>query len=261
MGQTDVSSISLLPNGHLICPASSDPVAKAFAKSEAEGLLALLEGTGNPAAEDPSLGFWREVMSAFVRAVCHVPEGSGTAFELPEPDAGQLSEWVLNAPPMTGGEYLTPDVLRMLWQRLERWTREQVETRGGIAAWLEHDAPSWSRVGRVTVHLAENKGDADYPFAFMASYASGLTTGGRLRQLPLGKALQEYGSANDKAVLLKLLEPLHRASQSCPLMAELVDSGDVYHPLAWTPAEARGFLQSIPAYEDAGLLVRMPNWW
>lgn len=28
--------------------------------------------------------------------------------------------------------------------------------------------------------------------AFMASYASGLAASGRLRQLPLGKALQEY---------------------------------------------------------------------
>ncbi len=111
------------------------------------------------------------------------------------------------------------------------------------------------------MHLAENKGDDAYPFAFMASYASGVNASGRLRQLPLGKALQEYGGTGDRAVLLKLLEPLHRASQTCPFMAGLVESGDVYHPLAWTPQEAHGFLRSASLYEDAGLLVRLPNWW
>src|SRR5690606_27969700 len=115
--------------------------------------------------------------------------------------------------------------------------------------------------GRVTVHLAENKSDAECPFAFMASYASGLGAGGRLRNLPLGKALQEYSGAGNKSVLLKLLEPLHRASQACPFMAEMVESGDIYHPLAWTPDEAYTFLRSIPAYEEAGLMVRLPNWW
>ncbi len=261
MAETDHSPIALTPNGNVVCHLVDSPLAKAFAKGESEGLLALLERANDPATQNDSAGFWREIVTAFVRALCHVPEGTGTDFELITPDAARLSEWVLNAPPMTGGEYLTIDGLHAVWLRLESWTREEVRTLGGIAAWLHRYAPSWSRVGRVTVHLAENKGDADYPFAFMASYASGLNSAGRLRQLPLGKALQEYGSANDKAVLLKLLEPLHRASQACPFMADLVESGDVYHPLAWAPAEARTFLQSISAYEDAGLLVRMPNWW
>lgn len=256
------SPIAISPNGNLLWHGGGGQVAKAFAQSEAEGLLTLLDDRADrTATEDSTIFFWREVAAAFVRAICHVPEGAGTDFELTPPDAAQLGEWVLNAPPMTGGEYLTPETLQSLWLRLEHWTRGQVEALGGIAAWLHRYAPAWSRVGRVTVHLAENKGDATYPFAFMASYASGLSAGGRLRQQPLGKALQEYGEANDKAVLLKLLEPLHRAAQDCPFMAELVDCGDVYHPLAWTPSEARTFLQSVPAYEDAGLLVRLPDWW
>jgi len=132
---------------------------------------------------------------------------------------------------------------------------------GGVAGFLEAHAPLWSRVGKVTVHLAENKSDDTRPFAFMASYASGLAASGRLRQLPLGKALQEYAGEGNKAVLLKLLQPLHRAGEACPFMADLIESGDIYHPIAWTPQEAHAFLQSIPAYEDAGLLVRLPNWW
>ncbi len=253
--------IAVSPSGRLICHATEGELADAFAEGEIPGLLALLNRDGAGRNEDASTAYWKEVAGRFIRDLCHVPEGTGADFEVPAPDAAQLAVWALNAPPMTGGEYLAPETLRGIWQRLEAWTREQVKMLGGIAAFLQRYAPGWSRVGRVTVHLAENKADANFPFAFMATYASGLNAAGSLRQLPLSKALQEYGSAGDKAVLLKLLEPLHRASQGCSFMADLVESGDVYHPLAWTPQEAHSFLQSIPAYEDAGLLVRLPNWW
>src|SRR5581483_273700 len=45
------------------------------------------------------------------------------------------------------------------------------------------------------------------------------------------------------------------------LIKELVDSGDVYHPLAWSPREAHRFLQDIPLFEESGLIVRVPDWW
>jgi non-specific serine/threonine protein kinase len=44
-------------------------------------------------------------------------------------------------------------------------------------------------------------------------------------------------------------------------MRELVDSGDVYHPLAWTPKEAHSFLCEVERYEQAGVVVRLPDWW
>ncbi len=254
------SSLGLSPSGRVLCDPEG-PWSKPFATDEAAGLIAL---AGCPPAEveaEPVAAFWREVGTDFIRAVCHLPEGTGADFDLPPPEPSRLSGWVLNAPPMRGGEYLSPAALENLWHRLSDWTREQVAGAGSIAAFLQKFARNWSRVGRVTVHLAENKGDVALPFAFLATYASGLSSAGRLRQLPLGQALKQYGGAGDKAVLLKLLEPLHKASQACPFMAELVESGDVYHPLAWTPAEAHTFLKAIPTYEDAGLLVRLPNWW
>ena len=42
---------------------------------------------------------------------------------------------------------------------------------------------------------------------------------------------------------------------------ELVDSGDIFHLLAWTPAEAYRLLKSVPLLEESGLLVRLPDWW
>ena len=41
----------------------------------------------------------------------------------------------------------------------------------------------------------------------------------------------------------------------------MVDSAEIYHPLAWTPREAYRFLQDIPVFEESGLVVRVPDWW
>lgn len=256
------TALGLNPGGRLICLQQKGAIAELFDKGPTAGLLRLAGLKDRSALpEDSSARYWREIGETYLRVLCHLPEGTGAELDPPPPDAAQIAEWLLNAPPMQGAEYLTAEVFTELWDKLSEWTREQVTHLGSIAALLEEVAPAWSRVGRVTLHLAENKSDPDYPFAFMVSYASGLGATGRLRNLPIGKALQEYSGAADKSVLLKLLEPLHLASQSCPFMAHLVESGDVYHPLAWLPAEAHTFLQSIPAYEDSGLMVRLPNWW
>ena len=55
--------------------------------------------------------------------------------------------------------------------------------------------------------------------------------------------------------------PIQRATERSPLIKELVESGEIYHPLAWTPREAYRFLQDIPIFEESGLVVRVPDWW
>ena len=40
-----------------------------------------------------------------------------------------------------------------------------------------------------------------------------------------------------------------------------MDSGAVFRPLAWTPADAHQFLRNIPVFEAAGIVVRIPDWW
>jgi non-specific serine/threonine protein kinase len=244
----------------VICHDPADPLHNSFAASEPAALITLGGRPADPAA-DASVLFWKSIADHLIRALCQLPDGSDPLADLSPPDSALLATWTLNAPPMPGAEYLSPDVLLALWQRLVAWSRTQISQGKSIAAFLQQHAPAWSRVGRVTLHLAENKNDPDCPFAFMATYAAGLSQSGRLSQLPLGRALQEYSGAKNKTALLKLLTPLHAAAKTSPLMASLVETGDVFHPLAWTPQEAYEFLRSIPAYEDAGLLVRLPNWW
>jgi non-specific serine/threonine protein kinase len=236
-------------------------MAGRFAEHEAAGMVALA-AAGVPDGAAAAVGFWHDVAAEFLRALCHLPEGVGFPVEeIERPPPARLAEWTLNAPPMPGGEYLVPDVLAALWERMVGWTAERVNEAGGLVAFLDAYAPRWARVGRVTLHLAENKGDAEFPFAFMASYAAGLTAAGKIRRLPLGKALEEYAGARSKPELVKLLTPLHAAAKRSALIRELVDCGDVFHPLVWTPGEAFAFLSEIPVYQECGLLAQVPNWW
>jgi non-specific serine/threonine protein kinase len=78
---------------------------------------------------------------------------------------------------------------------------------------------------------------------------------------PLGKALQEYAGERNKKALINLLSPVYRASEKIEFVKELVDSGEVFHPLAWTPNEAYRLLKNVPLLEESGLLVRLPDWW
>ncbi|MAG93414.1 MAG: ATP-dependent helicase, partial [Planctomycetaceae bacterium] len=110
-------------------------------------------------------------------------------------------------------------------------------------------------------HLAENRRDPDYPFAFLATYAPGVKGGGRVQYQPLSKALEQYAGAKNKQALINLLSPVQLASEASPRVRAMVESGDVYQPLAWTPREAYEFLQEVPLFEESGILVRLPDWW
>ena len=68
------------------------------------------------------------------------------------------------------------------------------------------------------------------PFAFLATYIPKLSAQGRVQHEPLGKALQEYAGAKNRSGLLSLLSPIQRATERSPLIKEMVESGEIYHP-------------------------------
>src|ERR1700674_5617571 len=41
----------------------------------------------------------------------------------------------------------------------------------------------------------------------------------------------------------------------------MVDRGEIFHPLRWTPGEAMQLLRDVPKLEAAGVGVRMPAAW
>jgi non-specific serine/threonine protein kinase len=250
------SSADVAPSGPL------KRVAKAFGSSPAEGLFSLAtERFDTPLS--PTLAYWREIAARYLTELCHTPETADAPIEtIPPPTSGELATLLLSVPPMQGAEYLTADALADIWSNLDAWIRERVAAAGkGLTGFLKEHAPVWHQVGRVCFHLAENRRDPDYPFAFLATYAPSLGSGARVQYQPLRKALQQYAGAKDKKVLVKLLSPVQRAAETSGMIKELVASGDIYQPLAWTPRQAYRFLREVPVFEESGVLVRLPDWW
>lgn len=111
---------------------------------------------------------------------------------------------------------------------------------------------------RVFFHLVENREDENWPFAFLATYAT-RTAKGKIRHVPLQYALTEY--KNERQKLLALLACLNKAAEVSPLIAGFMESGEMFHPLRMTSQEAYTFLKDIPQIEETGILCRIPNWW
>ena len=268
------SDVILTPHGLLLVENAAPPspwqevetgrrVAAAFAESAARGLLHL--GTRELNTTLPSAGaWWRELARRFLTQLCHTAglEQAQELAPLPPPSEADLSALAETAPPMRGGEYLSADVLAHLWRSLDELVRVEIARHPqGAGAWLKESHPLWRMVGRVTFHLAENKRHPTHPFAFMASYASRISSQSRVQHLPLGRALQEYAGAGNKPALLNLLSPVQKAAEKSGFVRELVDSNRIFKPLPWTPAEAYRFLKDAPACEEAGVVVRLPDWW
>ena len=242
-------------------PRVADALRLAAGSSSAQVLLTLATRALD-APLPPAGAFWREFGRRHLTRLCHTPDlpAAGAGIEPPPDD--ELTALADAAPPMAGAEYLRADTLRALWRELDALVFAEIRAcDGGAQTWLKAQNPVWHLVGRVTFHLAENKRDPERPFAFLATYTHRISDQAKPQYLPLGRALQDYAGARDRSALLALLAPVQRAAEKSGLARELVDSQRVFQPQAWTAREAHRFLRDIPVLEDAGLLVRIPDWW
>ena len=176
--------------------------------------------------------------------------------------ASELERIAAAVPPMTGGEYVTTEVLADLWRATDTaFATELAESKLTAQEFLRSRNKAWNLVGRVHFNLAENRKDEAAPFAFLATYTTRLSAQAKPQHLPLGKALQEYAGAKNRERLLSLLMPVQRAAEQCAWLKAMVDAGEIYHPLRWTPRQAMQFLKDVPLLEGAGVVIRMPATW
>jgi non-specific serine/threonine protein kinase len=260
---------ALTPHGRLLVVAQDDAPAldpalatrirDAFERGSGHGLLQL------GAAEvgqvlPPAFAWWRELGGRLVTSLCTRPDTGENEADLPPPD--DLVALATAAPPMPGAEYLTVDVLGRLWTETgQAFAAEHAASKLTLQDFLKRLYPGWNVVGRVHFNLAENRKDEEAPFAFLATYTHRLSGHGKAQHLPLGQALREYAGAASKEKLLSLLLPVQRAAESCAWLRQMVDAGEIYHPLRWSPREAFRLLGDIAELEQAGVVVRMPATW
>lgn len=273
----EIFSIALSPQGtvHLLPDASDrfpDIIRKAFIRGDIVGLLHLgLSPTSDELP--PDVSYWRDFSRLFFFHLCRLPDLTNpdlaVTIQVPVPQ-DELTQFAATPPPMMGAEYLNADVLTQIWERLQTAFQKElsnfllsfpVNTENAVQAFFESHGSVWNLIGRVCFHLAENKNNPVAPFAFLATYTHKLSMQGKAQHIPLGKALEEYAGAKNKVQLLQLLTPVQKAASQSEFIKSLVDSGEVYHPLAWTPQEAHQFLKNIPVLESSGVVVRIPDWW
>jgi superfamily II DNA or RNA helicase len=268
--------LRLTPQGHLVIEDQDDApeidartltrLTEAFARGTGHGLVHLGAAEIGHALP-PVLVWWRAYAARYIGSLClhasgAADDGAATLPDVPAPTEAERASLVLTAPMMAGAEYLTPDVLQDLWNEMARaFAISLAESGTGLQRFLTALNPAWNLVGRVHFNLAENRRDAELPFAFMATYTTRLSAQAKAQHVPLGQALREYAGASNRDKLLSLLLPVQRAAETCDWLRPMIDAGEIYHPLRWGPGEASRFLHSLPELESAGVVVRMPAAW
>ena len=251
------------PDAPSLDPSLAQRLRDAFDRGSGHGLLQL-GATEAATPLPPVYAYWREFGARYVTALCtqQDAEARRDRLRVPRPPDEELEWMVVGAPPMVGAEYLTAAVTGALWQELDlAFGVELTESHCGVQEFLKRRNPAWNLVGRVHFNLAENRQDPEAPFAFLATYTTRLSAQAKAQHLPLGQALREYAGAANKGRLLSLLLPVQRATQSCLWLKAMVDRGEIFHALRWTPAEAMQLLRDVPQLEAAGVVVRMPAVW
>ncbi len=256
------SVLRLTPEGELLWQGSAEEfpeLAAAFRQSAGDGLLALagMAGEGVLTAE---LAWWRGLARRYVAAVCHLPglRDQGWQGGPAVPDFAGLVESV---PAAQGMEYLHPGVLERLWDGMHAAMARRFVGSVDPAEVLAAIHPGWRMVGRVALHLAENRQNRELPFAFLATAVRGVDAEGREQHVPLGQALRDAAADGDSGALRTLLEPIDRAASGSAWLRDLVESRRVFQALAWSAADAWQFLTEVPGMEAAGVVVRVPDWW
>ncbi len=218
------------------------------------------EGISGKAEEvSASAGFLYQVAAKFFAQLTDLPE-----LELARESAkvvlsDEVSEELLSAVPFViGAEHVTKGWIKAVFQELNEIFAEEIRAYDGtVEMYLTEKNQALKVPERVFFHLVENK-DADFPFAFLATYA---TKGedGKVRHVPLKYALTEY--QNEREKLLSLLSCLNRAAEVSELISGFMENGELFHPLRLTSEEAYTFLKQIEDIENTGILCRIPNGW
>ena len=203
--------------------------------------------------------FLYQVAEGFQQMLAHQPDLEVAREHIQMPLDENVMERLLNSVPFTlGAEYVNSQWLKEAFGQLQSvYTREIAFYEGTVALYLADKSQHLKVPERIFFHLVESKED-DYPFAFLATYAT-KDTHDKVRHMPLAYALTEYQA--DRGKLLQLLSCLNKVSEVSSLIGEFVEKGELFHPLRLTADEAYQILKEVPMIEECGIVCRIPNWW
>ena len=247
---------------------------KLFSQGNGDGLLRLIREKSG-AKLSPGRSFFRRLGMNLVARLCRQAESD--AADWPSAWVGARSTvesmalFLMEAPPLTGGENLSPELLLELENDLgaaleQEFDKARNKAEAGadsisVNEFIRFINPVWKDVGKVSFHLAENKNDPTgaLPFAFLATFIHKISESGVPRHLPLGSALKTF--LGDKKSLAALLAPIQAAAKVSPLIDQLLESKRIFSPCALSAGQAYQFIRDSEAIEQANIVVRYANLW
>lgn len=206
----------------------SDP-AQAWERQFEEDRYAALYHLGfveKPAQLDEAGCFLYQLSDTFFRVLTSQPDIELTrenAVVRPDED---LTVRLLDCVPFTlGSEHVTKDWLVRIFEKLnEIYAGEIRGFDGTVAMYLAEKSQHLKVPERIFFHLVESR-DEDYPFAFLATYAT-KDENEKVRHVPLQYALTEY--KKDRNKLMELLSCLNQVADVSPIIGEFVEKGEMF---------------------------------
>src|SRR3954447_4086043 len=153
-----MQELTITPEGHLLVRETSldtsdrkpsKRLLEAYGESPARGMLFSATEEMDTALPPP-FEFARSIARLYLTNLCQaaIADPGGAVPELPPPSA-DLERAVLQAPPMTGLEYLSEQVLASWWRDLDSLARGEIKGHpGGTQGYLRECSPQWRYVGR-----------------------------------------------------------------------------------------------------------------
>ncbi|MHC1682960.1 MAG: DEAD/DEAH box helicase [Clostridiaceae bacterium] len=209
-----------------------------------------------------SIGFLNFLSNKLIMKISRLPDIEFTRedaeFSL---DYDDIEEIKRRIPFSIGIEFINEEWISFTFEKIVDIYRKEISSyKGTVKDYLMERNTNINVVGRVFFHLVENK-EGDYPFAFLATYSTENKDAGlhKAKHMPLKNALLEY--KDDKEKLLQLMSTISKAADKSDFISELMESGELFSPLKFSPKEAYMILKEIPIYEESGIMCRVPNWW
>jgi superfamily II DNA or RNA helicase len=238
-------------------PGRASVIAEAFQGNIISGTFHLVTqelGERLPA----NLSFFRELgKSIFTHWLLAARAGATT---LAPPPPGTMAPWVLLARTVSGISTVSEGVLEWIWVELRRNMLLLLRNNKlSFREWLLTHNDPWDQIGDMVLRLEVSSDDPARPFVLHCHVVDGLSGANRVRLTPVGVYI--LGISRVEGFGKYLYSRLCSAAALSPIVGRLLASQEIFSPCHLIPRDAHAFLLTIPALEELGIKVQVPEWW
>ena len=247
-----------------VADAAAAALEKAFSRSNAEGLLLLasqqdatrVAGVAGVLARLGSASFFKPFVSWGKKR-----SAAGPRFRSPAPSI--LSDLVADAPPTVGLEYLNVELLRSIWNELRERASAEAKKFAGRAGGLSSRAQSALAFARP--RDVSSGGKQTRSASGRSHFWRPTRIASRARH---AWPICRWPRRSKPTPARRICRSSNRCWSRCGgrrsgagWPASCWTRKALFAPQAWSIRQAYRFLKEAPLVEEAGVVVRLPDWW